>query len=111
MRIHRRIRRSRHLTPRCSKDYKSPLTGETVLCVAAGGIADGRGVAAALSCVFIVQRSCCALTARRYGAAGVWVGTRFVASEEAGAPKLHKELVLKAGCVPRARGQHARALD
>jgi len=49
--------------------------------VAAGGIADGRGLAAALS----------------YGASGVWVGTRFVASLEAGAPKKHKELVLSAG--------------
>ena len=34
---------------------------------------------------------------RRYGAAGVWVGTRFVASVEAGAPPTHKELVLSAG--------------
>lgn len=33
----------------------------------------------------------------RYGAAGVWVGTRFVASVEAGAPPTHKELVLSAG--------------
>lgn len=33
----------------------------------------------------------------RYGADGVWVGTRFVASEEAGAPPKHKELVLTAG--------------
>lgn len=33
----------------------------------------------------------------RYGAAGVWVGTRFVASEEAGAPPKHKELVVTAG--------------
>lgn len=33
----------------------------------------------------------------RYGADGVWVGTRFVASEEAGAPSTHKELVLTAG--------------
>jgi NAD(P)H-dependent flavin oxidoreductase YrpB (nitropropane dioxygenase family) len=33
----------------------------------------------------------------RYGAVGVWVGTRFVASVEAGAPKAHKELVLSAG--------------
>lgn len=49
--------------------------------IAAGGIADGRGLAAALS----------------YGAAGVWVGTRFVASEEAGAPPKHKELVVTAG--------------
>lgn len=49
--------------------------------VAAGGIADGRGLASALS----------------YGAAGVWVGTRFVASEEAGASPKHKELVVSAG--------------
>ena len=27
----------------------------------------------------------------------MWVGTRFVASEEAGAPKKHKEMVLSAG--------------
>lgn len=37
------------------------------------------------------------MTLPRYGAAGVWVGTRFVASEEAGAPKVHKDLVLSAG--------------
>jgi len=63
------------------KDAKSPLTGEPVIVVAAGGISDGRGLAASLS----------------YGASGVWVGTRFVASEEAGAPKLHKEQLLSAG--------------
>jgi len=63
------------------KNAKSPLTGEPVIVVAAGGISDGRGLAASLS----------------YGAAGVWVGTRFVASEEAGAPKKHKDLVLSAG--------------
>jgi NAD(P)H-dependent flavin oxidoreductase YrpB (nitropropane dioxygenase family) len=33
----------------------------------------------------------------RYGASGVWVGTRFVASTEAGAPPKHKELVVSAG--------------
>ncbi|PSR71157.1 hypothetical protein PHLCEN_2v13003 [Hermanssonia centrifuga] len=33
----------------------------------------------------------------KYGASGVWVGTRFVASEEAGAPPRHKELVVSAG--------------
>ncbi|KAH9998145.1 2-nitropropane dioxygenase [Russula compacta] len=63
------------------KDAKSPLTGEPVVVVAAGGVADGRGLAAALS----------------YGASGVWVGTRFVASEESGAPPLHKQLVVSAG--------------
>ena len=45
--------------------------------LAAGGIADGRGLAAALA----------------LGAAGAWVGTRFVASEEAGLHPLYKELV------------------
>lgn len=63
------------------KDAKSPLTGEPIIVVAAGGIADGRGLAAALS----------------YGASGVWVGTRFVASVESGAPPLHKQLVVSSG--------------
>lgn len=44
--------------------------------IAAGGIYDGRGLAASLM----------------YGAQAVWVGTRFVASTEAAAPKKHKEL-------------------
>lgn len=59
----------------------SPLTGAPVLVVAAGGISDGRGLAASLS----------------YGAAGVWVGTRFVASKEAGASERHKQALLDAG--------------
>ncbi|KAG5716259.1 putative monooxygenase [Termitomyces sp. T112] len=63
------------------KGRMSPLTGEPIIVVAAGGIADGRGLAAALA----------------YGASGVWVGTRFVASVEAGAPKKHKDMVLTAG--------------
>ncbi|TEB35986.1 2-nitropropane dioxygenase [Coprinellus micaceus] len=63
------------------KGHRSPLTGEDIIVVAAGGIADGRGLAASLS----------------YGTSGVWVGTRFVASVEAGAPKKHKELLLSAG--------------
>lgn len=54
--------------------------GKPTLCVAAGGIYDGRGLAAALS----------------LGAAGVWVGTRFVASEESSAPMAHKKLVVGA---------------
>ncbi|KAJ7587981.1 2-nitropropane dioxygenase [Mycena floridula] len=63
------------------KGAKSPLTGEPVMVIAAGGIADGRGLAAALA----------------FGAAGVWVGTRFVASVEAGAPPMHKQMLLSAG--------------
>ena len=60
---------------------KSPLTGEDVLVLGAGGIYDGRGLAMALS----------------YGCAGVWVGTRFAMSEEAGATIAHKEAMLNAG--------------
>ncbi|KZS90771.1 2-nitropropane dioxygenase [Sistotremastrum niveocremeum HHB9708] len=72
------------LIPACVdavKGHKSPLTGKPVYVVAAGGIYDGRGLAASLM----------------YGAEGVWVGTRFVASVEAGAPKAHKEALLTAG--------------
>ena len=60
---------------------KSPLTGGPVLVVGAGGIFDGRGLAMALS----------------MGASGVWVGTRFVNAEEAGAGPYHRKLVMKAG--------------
>ncbi|KZT11437.1 2-nitropropane dioxygenase [Laetiporus sulphureus 93-53] len=63
------------------RNAKSPLTGKPIIVIAAGGIADGRGLAAALT----------------YGADGVWVGTRFVASVESGAPKIHKDLVVSAG--------------
>lgn len=58
----------------------SPLNGKQVPVVAAGGIFDGRGLAMALS----------------LGADAVWVGTRFVASAEGGAPPGHKKAVLKA---------------
>ena len=49
--------------------------------VAAGGIYDGRGLAAALS----------------LGAVGVWMGTRFIASAEAHAAQSYKETVVGAG--------------
>jgi len=48
--------------------------------LAAGGIGDGRGVAAALA----------------MGCVGVWVGTRFLASEEGGALDVQKQLILEA---------------
>lgn len=63
------------------KGKVAPLTGGPVYVVAAGGIFDGRGLAMAL-CL---------------GAEAVWVGTRFVASVEAGAPKYHKDAIVKAG--------------
>ncbi|KAI0009557.1 2-nitropropane dioxygenase-like protein [Xylariaceae sp. FL0662B] len=63
--------------------YRPALLGGSspALVVAAGGIADGRGLAAALM----------------QGAAGVWVGTRFVASAEANCSDEHKESVLGCG--------------
>jgi NAD(P)H-dependent flavin oxidoreductase YrpB (nitropropane dioxygenase family) len=63
-----------------ANQYKSPITGKPAMVVAAGGIYDGRGLASSLM----------------QGAEGVWVGTRFVASEEAGCSKLHKEAVVTA---------------
>ncbi len=47
--------------------------------LAAGGIGDGRGVAAALA----------------MGCVGVWVGTRFLASQEGGALEVHKQRILE----------------
>ncbi|OQO07354.1 hypothetical protein B0A48_07051 [Cryoendolithus antarcticus] len=63
-----------------ARQYKSPMTGQPAMVVAAGGIYNGRSLAAMLS----------------FGAVGAWVGTRFVASEEAGCSKLHKEAVVSA---------------
>ena len=59
----------------------SPLTGQPVQVVAAGGIYNGRTTAAALM----------------LGANAVWVGTRFILTNEAGAPKAHQEAVRTAG--------------
>jgi nitronate monooxygenase len=52
--------------------------------VAAGGIADGRGIAAALT----------------LGAEGVQIGTAFLACEESNAPPGHKEALLHAHATP-----------
>ncbi|KAJ4418986.1 hypothetical protein N0V82_005211 [Gnomoniopsis sp. IMI 355080] len=72
------------LIPACVeavKGAKSPLTGGPVQVIAAGGIHNGNLLAASLM----------------MGASAVWVGTRFVLSEEAGAPEAHKEAVRTAG--------------
>ena len=53
--------------------------GDKVPVVAAGGIYDGRGLAAALA----------------LGADGVWVGTRFIATPEARSVRGYKETLLK----------------
>lgn len=57
------------------------LKGQTAMVVAAGGIYNGRSLASSLM----------------QGAAGVWVGTRFVAATEAGCSEIHKEAVVSAG--------------
>ena len=72
------------LIPACVdavKSHRSPLTGQPIYIVGAGGVYDGRSLAANLA----------------WGAQAVWVGTRFVATQEAGAPKAHKETLLKCG--------------
>mmetsp|Transcript_2182 Transcript_2182/g.5063 ORF Transcript_2182/g.5063 Transcript_2182/m.5063 type:complete len:343 (+) Transcript_2182:71-1099(+) len=61
--------------------------GSPVLVVAAGAIYDGRGLAASL-CL---------------GAAGVWVGTRFVACEEANSSPLHRKRILEASSTDTTR--------
>src|SRR6266513_4370675 len=53
--------------------------GEKVPVVAAGGISDGRGLAAALA----------------LGADGVWVGTRFIATPEAHAGPAYKDALVR----------------
>ena len=73
------------LIPKCcdiikEMDAKSPLHGGPIHVVGAGGIFDGRGLAMALS----------------LGASAVWVGTRFVACNEAGAPPRHQKGVCDA---------------
>ena len=57
------------------------MTGDQVQVVAAGGLFNGQSLAAALM----------------LGASAVWIGTRFVLCEEAGAPKAHQEAVRTAG--------------
>lgn len=60
---------------------KSPLTGQPVQVIAAGGLFNGNSVAAALM----------------LGASAVWIGTRFILADEAGAPVAHQEAVRTSG--------------
>jgi NAD(P)H-dependent flavin oxidoreductase YrpB (nitropropane dioxygenase family) len=57
------------------------MTGQPVQVVAAGGLFNGNSLAAALM----------------LGASGVWIGTRFILADEAGAPVAHQEAVRTAG--------------
>jgi len=71
------------LIPACvetCKGHFSPLTGDPVYVVGAGGIYDGKGLAMVLN----------------LGAQAAWVGTRFVASVESAAPHHHKQAVVDA---------------
>ncbi|KAH9883243.1 2-nitropropane dioxygenase [Xylariomycetidae sp. FL2044] len=68
------------LIPACvqiCKGQKSALSGQQIPVIAAGGIHNGQMLAASLM----------------MGAAAVWVGTRFILVDEAGAPESHKEAV------------------
>lgn len=53
---------------------------KTIPVIAAGSIVDGRGLAAALA----------------FGAQGVWMGTRFIASKEAHAGDMYKQVIIDA---------------
>ena len=55
--------------------------GDRVPVIGAGGISDGRGVAAALM----------------LGAEGAWIGTAFLATEEAGIERFQKEAITESG--------------
>ncbi|KAK5166557.1 uncharacterized protein LTR77_008100 [Saxophila tyrrhenica] len=71
------------LIPACAdicRQYKSPLTGQPVSLVAAGGVNDGRSLAAALM----------------LGAQAVWIGTRFVTATESGASEFAKKAIIEA---------------
>lgn len=64
-----------------ARNYKPAMLGgqQSALVVAAGGIHNGRSLASSLM----------------QGAVGVWVGTRFVASVEAGCSEEHKQSVVE----------------
>jgi NAD(P)H-dependent flavin oxidoreductase YrpB (nitropropane dioxygenase family) len=72
------------LLPACAEicdRYKSPLLGDKVILVGAGGVYGGGSLAAALM----------------FGASGVWVGTRFAAAKESNATKQAKADIINGG--------------
>jgi len=76
------------------------VDGVRIPVIAAGGIADGRGVAAALA----------------LGASGVLMGTRFVATHESMAPEVYKKALLESSADATAvtdvfSGRYARTLQ
>eukprot|EP01061_Rhynchopus_euleeides_P007207 TRINITY_DN1619_c0_g1_i4.p1 TRINITY_DN1619_c0_g1~~TRINITY_DN1619_c0_g1_i4.p1 ORF type:complete len:378 (+),score=154.63 TRINITY_DN1619_c0_g1_i4:60-1136(+) len=78
------------LIPMCldaAKGKTSAFTGKPIQIVAAGGIYDDRSMAAMLA----------------MGAQAVWVGTRFIACEEATASKAHVDGVLQSGATNTIR--------
>jgi len=76
----------RQCLERC-KGKTSQLTGGPIMVCAAGGIADGEALAAALT----------------LGAEGVWVGTRFIVATESAAPPRHKKAVCEAEALDTMR--------
>ena len=77
------VESGRHLWGQTSTMALVPAVADAVgpvPVIAAGGIADGRGVAAALA----------------LGASGVWLGTRFVATAESAAHPAYKQALLRA---------------
>mmetsp|Transcript_129810 Transcript_129810/g.277066 ORF Transcript_129810/g.277066 Transcript_129810/m.277066 type:complete len:347 (-) Transcript_129810:11-1051(-) len=73
------------LVPQCVDLCKGHINhfGMEVPVVAAGGLFDGRGLAASLA----------------MGAAGVWVGTRFIATPEAATSPVHRKNVVESKSV------------
>lgn len=73
------------LVPQCVDLVRGKVNhfGIQVPVVAAGGLFDGRGLAAALA----------------LGASGIWVGTRFIATPEASTSPHHRQNVVKAESV------------
>ena len=94
---HRSRRSHRHVATLPLVPQVVDAVGDRVPVVAAGGIFDGRGLAAALA----------------LGADGVWVGTRFIATPEARSAPGYKDALLRTaedGTVDHARRSRGKPL-